>query len=147
MQRALTAAYVSGWRPFVCQVPRSVGKSCQGHCRSASSFGPQGSTDLIFQGSKKEGRQLHLRNYPVCSTLKLVYAYWLPALFSPQLAKRAQFTVSTRLTKDKQDRFLSAQMMRRNRDTFTIMLRQKGLQGFIQWYQNPDHAEKGFVTQ
>lgn len=28
MQRALTAAYVSGWRPFVCQVPRSVGKSC-----------------------------------------------------------------------------------------------------------------------
>lgn len=48
MQRALTAAYVSGWRPFVCQVPRSVGKSCRGHCRSASSFEPQGSTDLIF---------------------------------------------------------------------------------------------------
>lgn len=38
MQRALTAAYRPGWRPFVCQVPRSAGKSCQGHCRSASSF-------------------------------------------------------------------------------------------------------------
>lgn len=48
MQRALTAVYRSGWRPFVCQVPRSVGKSCQGHCRSASSFEQQGSTDLIF---------------------------------------------------------------------------------------------------
>lgn len=48
MQSALTAAYVSGWRPFVCQVPRSVGKSCQGHCHSASSFELQDSTDLIF---------------------------------------------------------------------------------------------------
>lgn len=32
MQRALTAAYVSGWRPFVCQVPRSGEKSFQGRC-------------------------------------------------------------------------------------------------------------------
>lgn len=78
MQRALTAAYVSGWRPFVCQVPHSGEKSFQGCCHSASFSELQGSTDPIFQGEKEEEKSIYT---PCVLHFEAVLCSFIPSIF------------------------------------------------------------------